>query len=64
MSICTVHISGHELKIEGDGLNFTRTISPEQSRHLINYLLTNGEDKTGMPTEAKGENPTGHAQPK
>lgn len=64
MSICTVHISGHELKIEGDGLNVTRTISPEQSRQLINYLLTNGEERTDIPTAAKGENPQGHAQPK
>jgi hypothetical protein len=64
MSLCTVHISGDYIKIEGEGLNVTRTISPEQSRQLINYLLTNGEESTDMPTEAKGENPPSHAQPK
>jgi hypothetical protein len=64
MSICNVQISSHEIKIERDGLNVTRTISPEQSRQLINYIFTTGTERTDIPTEAKGERPPGHAQPK
>jgi hypothetical protein len=52
-----VHISQSALTIECEGLNHTQTISPEQARELINYILPHGKAKTAVPIVANGDRP-------